>query len=513
MALYFTYNLLYKKNISRIKCKCTSCKSLPSDRNFFGKIMVIFLWAVVSILVKNVLVIKIEIKKDFDPLEILGIDLNTSAKAVKKKLVKLMVKYDINKAPEDKKEEFEAQRIKISKAYNIVKNKEKFARWLNNESKSGEIIAIPDVIMKNATLAFIVYCIILGMCLPNYAYRKWKNMKNKNSLNVYFDTMEVFINFLNEELKKKCDIRSLIMILSKSRELGCHKFRSDCSKIKSHIEHNYGFPLPDMKYLNDGFLVLNDHLFRSDICKQSDLEYVRSKSLLLIEALKFIAIAKGYVDILKKLFTLQGMITQAVFDEEYYLLQYPYIKFNDLFMMKINNEKFEIEDTLKKLLNGRELEEALLINSKIRRVKIEEFIAVIKNTGNSNEEASDVEDDNPDDYVVDEDKSKSISVFKISKNSSVTIRVKLGFINKNIKKESVHSYKIREPLLCSWGVFITIDNVLHREISFFNEENLKDIIFSFDAPENKNSSEIKLHVLNGQYLKNNIEDSIILKYF
>lgn len=513
ITIYFSCKMLFKKKISRINCKCENCRKLSSDKSFMGKFLILSLWIIVSILLKNVFIIKMEIKKDFDPLEILGIDLNTPVKVTKKKMVKLMLKYDVHKAPEDKKAEYEKKLMDISKAFGIVKDKKKFASWLNNESKSGEIMAIPDVIMKNATLAFIIYCIVLGMCLPNFAYRKWKNLKTKNSLGIQFDTMECFINFINNDFRKKCSIKNLITLLSKSKELSTKNFSSDISGIKSKVEYNFGYPLPDLKNVNTGFYILYDNLFRLNLCNKKDVQYVTESSLLIIEGMKCVAVAKGYVEIYKKLFTLQAMITQGVFDEDYYMLQYPHIKFNDLFLLKFSEQKIEVEEILNKLLQGRELKDALLVHKNILKINIKEFVAVIKNTGKINEEASDVDDEVNEDLMLNTEKFKNINTFKIAKNSLVTIRVKLEVLNKFKNVKAVHTCNILKTILPSWTVFITVDNQIHKEIVTFNANDTNDITFTFDAPVNKNSNEIKLHVMNGNYLKQNLEETIILRYF
>ncbi|WUR02597.1 protein transport protein SEC63 [Vairimorpha necatrix] len=512
ITLYFSYKFFFKKNISRLSCKCVSCKNLPKERNFFGNFSLIFLWILVSILLKNVLVIKLDLKRDFDPFEILGIDINTNPKLIKKKMVKMMLKYNVDRCPENKKKEYEEKIIEISKAYNIVKDKNTFAKWLNNESKSGEIMAIPDVIMKNATLAFIIYCLILGLCLPNYAYRKWKNIKTKNSLGVQFDSMECFINFINEDLKKKCDIKNLLVILTKSKEFSTKKFSSNAKNIKSNIEYNFGYPLPDVKNLNEGFLVLMDHLFRLNECKEKDLDFIKTHSLILIDGMKCVAITKGYTEIYKKLFTLQAMILQSVFDEEYFLLQYPHVKFSDLFLKKISGQKVDVQEALSNLLSGQELKDALLVHENIKKIVVKEFSAATQNTGNLND-ASDVEDEDKEDLIVKKEKIKNFNTFKIENKSLVTIKVRLDILNKSKIEKCVHTYNIKERSLCTWSVFLTVDNILHKNIEVIDEKNLKDVMFTFDAPADKISSEVKLYIMNGQYLRNNVEETIILKYY
>lgn len=477
VTLVYTYKVVTERKPRLLKCSC--CRR-STRWSIFPKFMLFMLFGFVAYFVNNIRTIKLEVKKDFDPLEVLGVSLDASKKVIKRKMQTLLMKYAVSKAPEGKKEEYEKKCMDISKAYVIMKNKDSFNSWLNTESKSGEIMAIPDVIMKNALVAFLVYCIILGVALPLYAFRKWKMMRFKNRLGVEFKSMEEFLKYFNEELRRSGSVvRSLQWILSQSVEfqsVSC----DGLGVLRDLVGTEYGYPLPDPKYVNDGFFVLCDILFRTGQASREKRMFILEKSLLLVDSMKYIAFTKGYVEVLKGIYTLQAMIVQGVFDEEFYLLQYPSVGFRDIYLKKGKTPELNIP-----------------------KVKIEEFVASVKCTGISQEDASDVEEEE-EEIVQKENKA----VFNIPKGSLVTVKISLSTTNSGY---AVHSHCVEEPLDHSWTAFISLDNVLHKKMVKITEEK-KEIEFEFNTHDRKRSTEIKLYVLDGFYLKNNLEETITIKY-
>ncbi|EQB62125.1 preprotein translocase subunit sec63 [Vairimorpha apis BRL 01] len=417
ITLYFTYSLFSLKKIKRINCNCQHCKNLPSSYKYKRLFFTSFLWFILSYFVYNVRTIKMESKKAFNPLEILQVDANIKAKDLKKILMKLLKKYNTKKVSDEKKEEYEKKKIEINKAYDIIKNKDKFNSWLNTESKVGEIMAIPDAVLKNSSLSFIFYCLILGMCLPNFAYFKWKNMKNKNVHGVDFDTMEL----------SQYDFKNL-------------------EYVKDIVEHEYA--------------IIN-HLFRLNKLNKKDHKYLISICFKLIDSMKYVAISKGYIDTLKNLFKLQAMFTQGIFDEEYYMLQFPYVEFKKIFLLKMQNEKINLDN--------------LIVNEHQRAIAENEFIAVVKNTGNEEED------------------------------------IVISTTNNNL---CVHSNVMNESIYNSWTAFITIDGYLNKDFVIISNENKKkEFYFDFYLSSKKNVCEVRLWILNGQYLCNDVDESIVLKYY
>lgn len=551
ITLVYIYFCFTRKSSKSLKCStCPSKKSTP----FFSFFMLFMLLCLVSFFINNIRTIKMEIKKDFDPLEILGVSLNATPKQIKRKMQNLLMKYSVQKAPEDKKKEYEKICMNISKAYVIMKNKESFNSWLNTESKSGEIMAIPEIIMENAFTAFLIYCVILGVALPFYAFKKWKSMKNKNRLGVNFKSMEEIIGYFNEDLRKKGNVKNLIWILSRSVEFNLHKsdedFKDEGSSfkdkginkdsssttlsstsltssstlntsipspsssssalfksIKDKVGEDYGYPLPDPKTVPDGLYIFYDFLFRTGLSSPLEKKKIVKFSLSLVECMKLIAFNRGYIDLLKEIFTLQSMIVQAVFDEEYYFLQYPFVNFKDLFILKIKKGGKIPGEALKCLLENSKLKEAEKLRESIPKIVIDEFVATVKKTrlieeeGNEEDEVSDIKEDN------DEEINNDNGVHIIPKGSLVTIKARFTTTNNLL---NVHTHFIDTPLEHSWTAFISIDNILHKK--FIKISKSQEISFEFEAPGNRKSSEVQLYLLDGFYLKNNLEESILIKY-
>lgn len=506
LTAYFTYYILTTKRTKRLNCKCQTCKNIPSCYSYKKLLITSLLWLILSYFVYNVRTIKMENKKTFNPLEVLQVDANIKKKDLKKILMKLLKKYNSKRVPEEQKEEYEQKKIEINKAYDIIKNKDKFNLWLNTESKVGEIMAIPTAVLKNSFLSFAFYCLILGVCLPHFAYYKWKNMRHKNVHGVDFDTMETFMNFLNDDFKKKnnsCMIRSLIYLLSKSKELSSYDFKN-MEIVKDIVEHEYGFPVPDIKNVNYGYLAIMCHLFRLNKLNSKDHKYLITVLFKLIESLKYVAISRGFIEVIKNLYTLQAMITQAVFDEEYFMLQYPFVEFKKIFLLKMQNEKINFDNLLN---NDYQRSIAENIKNKIPKIKIEEFIAVVKNTGTEAEDSDDHE------FIMKTEQStkSNNAIFNIERNSKATIKVVVYTTNNEM---CVHSNVDIKPIYNSWTAFLTVDGILNKDFVVIKNENTKkELYFDFYVSSKKNSCEVKLWILNGQYLCNNVEEAILLKFY
>ncbi|EOB11778.1 SEC63-like protein [Nosema bombycis CQ1] len=135
--------------------------------------------------------------------------------------------------------------------------------------------------------------------------------------------------------------------------------------IKDKVGEDYGYPLPDPKTVPDGLYIFYDFLFRTGLVSPLEKKKIVKSSLSLVECMKLIAFNRGYIDLLKEIFTLQSMIVQAVFDEEYYFLQYPFVNFKDLFILKIKKGGKIPGEALKCLLENSKLKEAAQVQGQL----------------------------------------------------------------------------------------------------------------------------------------------------
>ncbi|AFM98453.1 preprotein translocase subunit Sec63 [Encephalitozoon hellem ATCC 50504] len=525
VALYMTYDLVDSSPIRRVRCSCSGCKNKDVNRKTKRKVFTTIIWIVISYLISNIRTLKIEYNKGFDPLEVLGIDEGTGEKEIKKRLRRLLMKYNLSKAPEDLRKEYEEKQKIINKAYGLVSDKKRYEAWLNSESKTGEIVAIPKIVIKRGMYAFALYSLLLGVFLPRWAYRKWREIRDLNRVGVNFRTMEMFYEKIDAGVNQtKCPseaVTKLIMIMMRSVEFSEYRWKSDVEGLRGKIESGFAFPLKDCGKESKGYLVLMDHLFRIGQAERSDVEYVQRASLRLVEGMKAIGIAKRYGNVVKSLVILESMIIQAVFDMKYSMLQIPFVRFEDIFIQENCKEKISAEGYIGTALSGEKRESALNVCNSIPLVRIAEFSASVIETG----VVKDEEDDEPsssENLVTkndSEEKAKSAreqAVYVIPGGSIATINVVL---DRECKVDGcgkgemiVHAPFMRESFFVKWIVMLTVDNVIYGKIKVIDDfEKRTSIRFSVDVGEVRKMCECKVFVGCGEYMNRNVEKSIVIK--
>lgn len=526
VAMYYTYRILTETRVRRVECSCVGCSRNVGGRQVWNKVIATVLWVVVSYLMHNIKTLKIEKGKGFDPLEVLGIEHNTGMQEVKKRLRTLLMKYNVHKVDGELRKEYEEKQKMINKAYNLVSNKERYETWLNNESKSGEIIAIPQIVVRRGGLAFLVYSIVLGVFLPRWAYRRWKRMHERNRVGVHFKTMEMFYEKIDRRMNQiKCAQEAsvkLISVMSKCVEFEEYKWRSNVEGLKMQIEGSFGYPLQDGAGENKGYLVLMDHLFRVGQAEDRDREYVQRTSLVLIEGMKAIAVAKRYGGVMKHLMTVRAMIMQGVFDPKYSLLQIPFVSFEDLFVQERSKKMQVGERYLSGALGGRELECAMNVYSQMPRVEVSEFNACVINTGS--EVDGDVQEEDENDVTMRQQSEGSKTKrgeqvsYIVPEKCMATVRVVLNkvYVRPEMGKRGdvmvVHSPYMSGWFSVRWMVMLTIDEAICGKVQMVEDfVDRKVVKFSVDVSGLKKVSECKVFVGNGEYLDSGVEKSIIIK--
>ncbi|KAM0679411.1 secretory subunit [Binucleata daphniae] len=274
--------------------------------------------------------------------------------------------------------------------------------------------------------------------------------------------------------------------------------------VKNHIEYNFGYPLKETKMI--GYFVLMDYLFRTNIFKESEKSFVVDKCIKGVEVLKKIALAKNLKDVLESIFVVDKMLHQAVFDYEYSMLQYPGIVFEDIFMNKI---------TQKDGIN-------------LPHIAIKNIQAYVKDTGEVKSESEDITIDNENDSIVNENVKNTKKVFKIEKESIITVKITLerDAVNKKYNVEEENSFimkmkgendvellntlgksiktKLHAPYLpfekfVTWSVVFYYNNNLMKFNPVFSDfEGTKDIFFEMESEKN-GSGKLKIMVKCGQY--------------
>jgi translocation protein SEC63 len=523
ITLYCTYKAVAFGRHRGIRCFCKGCKGKKLRAHVVRKIAVALLWVLLAYLVRNILNIKTESNQGFDPLTILGIEADADANSISRRFKKLYARYTQRKKRPELREEYEEKIKELSRAYNTVKDRKMFERWLNFDSKTGEIMAIPEVVIRQGAVAFIIYCLVLGIVLPKWAYSKWRNIRDNNKAGVSFRSMETFYDRLGKEYDQQESQEELtdqlIMLLCRSEEFSSHPWKSNVEGLKAKIEQNFAHPVNEAKSTNKGYLVLMDHLFRLGQADAEDVDYAQRVSLLLLQGIKAIAEAKKYASVTKALLVLEAMIVQAVFNPKYFMLQIPSIGFEDLFLQEENGVKIEpTEDSLRGVLQGRELDSALAVLKHIPRIEVAQFSASYVNTGIDTEE-DDVREEGEADLVTRTDtKGKSDStVYLLPKETVATIRVCL----KKLPNNSIlggttgliaHAPYLKTNVYPKWSVMLTVGDVIHDKVVVLEDfPDARDLEFKLNTSSSSCSRECRIYVGCGEYLNNNLERSIVIK--
>lgn len=513
-AMYCTYVLVARKAVHRVRCSCAGCMGRMVDRMRGRKVLAAVLWMVVAYLVHNVRTLKIESRKGFDPLEVLGIEQNTEMREIKKRLRMLLMKYNVSKVRGDMRKEYEEKQKEINRAYGLVSSKEKYESWLNTGSKMGEIVAIPNVVVQNGAAAFLIYAVLLGVFLPRWAYRRWKAMREKNRVGVVFRTMEIFYEKMDAKMNGvRCAVEgtgNLMALMCRSVEFAGRAWRSNVDGLKVRIENSFACPLRDLGEDGRGYLVLMDHLFRMRQADADDASFVQRMSLVLIEGMRAIALAKKYGNVARHLVVLEAMVVQAVFDPKFFMLQIPFVGFEDLF---VRREKMAPKEYLDAVLRGDELESARAVCRLVPQVEICEFSAAVINTGRE-EDSDDVQEADENDVIVktsvDKTRRSEGAVYAVPERSVATIRVVL---RKTRGEEGVvHAPYIQDELSVKWTVMLTIDDMICAKTQVLQDFAGEAVVkFTVDTEGLKKMSECRVFAGCGEYLDTSAEKSIVIK--
>lgn len=457
ITIFSTYK--YTQTKRRVSCKCTSClKHKKAKQSFWGIILLALLWTLVSYLTKNVLTIKHQ-SKGYNPYQVLGLEPECTKTQVKSAFRKLALKSDPDKFQEEEKKKAENRLRELVKAYNMINEGIKI-----DTEASVELMAIPDWLIGKGTFILICYGILLGIFLPRYAFLKYKSTNQKNRFNVFYKTTDSFYKgIINKE--EKYEIRSLLHFVTESSDFKNHSWKKSIN-IKSLVEEKFGYPLKDG---DTGYFVLMDHLFRTERGDPLDLHFAQTKALQIIQGMKEVARMKKSDSLLEKLFILERMVVQAVFDEEYFEMQKG-ISFEEIFLKKKQKKGIEKKEFI------------------FPEIKVSEIKAFVEQTA-IQEEASVFKD----------------GCFILPEDSKVTLSFKVKLEGPDL----VHAPFLKEDVFTVWSIFLLVDNKLveeHKEV----KEREKLIKFSLEG--RSKPLQVKILFRNGGYFGVDKEEVVSLRF-
>lgn len=473
LTLYLTYRRLRAEpSIKRYPCSCVHCMKNPhKSTRGISIFLLAFLWTLLSFMAKNILTLKLEYRSEyFNPYRLLEIDENAPIAEVKRAFRKKVANLNPDTASEDEKEDVTNKLKETIKAFNFLK--ENRGKSLASET-TYEVVAIPKWVVERGYAVLIVYGIIVGLCLPRWAFRKWNSHMNKNQHNVYYSTMDHFYRWVEGEQR---EARSIITFITSSRDFRERWWRSrGLASLKQHIEDNFGYPLKDTGRADTGYLVLMDHLFRTGKADARDLVFAQTKSIAMVNSMKAVAVQRNMKSLLETLFVLERMIVQAVFDPDFHLMQHPECSFERVF-----------------LKNKRAGDS--VAGGALPAVQIRDIEAFVEKT----------------ELVETGSRKIDSTTYEVPCDSKVTISFTLV---RDKQTDFVHAPFLKREIRLLWTIFVTVDDqVLDETASVFNSEDRDTFTFVFDGAEEKQQSTVTVHVKSGEYFGVDRESSVVLRY-
>ncbi|EPR78204.1 Sec63-like protein [Spraguea lophii 42_110] len=498
VPLFLYFLCTYKKEIS-FKCDCTECKGRKKSYKFLIYLMkVILISILLFVLIRNILTIKLEGRVEDNPYHILQIDEDATDAQVKKAFRKLSAIYDTDVCKEEEKKEYEEITKNISKAYAILRNKENYKQWIIDDKKE-EIVAIPKELKDSGYLIFLFYGIAFGIFLPLWAFRRWMRTIEINRIGVRYDTMKSFYY----QLANISSVKDLIGMIADAKELQIAA-DIDFLTLKALIESKYAYPLREVKKMNNGYAILMDHLFRTKFTSDSLRKEIQNKSIILINAISKLVQCNNNVEALNNILIVEKMINQAIFDPEYFLLQYPNVKFEDIFFDKQNGKSYtvnekDVKDIKEKIPDISLTVEGLEKNNGIYLVeknKMCELTVILKNSliGDINNLSLDNDSIG---FVLKPDGEKD---FRLENSVGKYLKI------------PVHAPYMLNNIFLEYTAYLVVDGLINQELVRFSSfsEN-KSIVFPLDTIKDGHTKQLDIYVINNAYFQGDIKQSIRIK--
>lgn len=501
LSVFLLYSLL--KGAPTFKCTCKDCVSKKPKRNVPRIVSTAMACLAVAYLCKNVLTIKINKKTvDFDPFQVLNVSPESSPEEIKKNYRKMLKVFNKKLNKKNFKEEATEGIKRLNRAFTILKDPESLSNWISNGTSKELLIAIPSFVLKFSSSFLMIYIAVIAVAVPVYFLLKHLALRKISFSGSEYVSNERFY----EEIGNLSEVPSIILhqcifIMGKSIEFTSKRWNrglpKDCVKM---LEMDYAIPVMGD---GDGYHRILMYLARQ-IEDPGDREYIRSRSLMLIESFKRIAYLKGKPKAFESLLVLEKMVTQAIFNPDYYQLQYPGIQFEQVSLAVFSNESIKRslqadEKFINRCLEGRELKTALNVLSNIPTVSISELKAftidtAVENCGFDHEE-SQITKKEGDFFIIPKDSQPYIQ-FKLTSPRLVPV---------------CHTPFSQESVFNKWTVYLKINDRLEGDATSLDAfEGTKKIKMSI--PFSSGRQDVKVFVVSNGYFANDCSSTLTIKF-
>lgn len=498
ISTYLLYSLLKQK--PHFKCNCNNCISKKFQFPVFKALLTSFSFVAIAYLCRNIWTIKIQQKTaEFDPFQVLNVTPEDNLVSIKKNYRKLLKVYNKKLNKKNLKEEATEGIKNLNRAFTILKDPKALSNWMTEGTTKELLIAIPSFILNFTSPVLIFYILIISIGIPLFFLLKHLNFKKISFSGSQYSSNEHFYDEINNFSEVPfVIINQCIFLMGKTVEFSNKKWNQklpeDCVKT---LEMEYGIPVMDDF---EGYLRILMYLIRKG-GNIDDIEYIRSKCLMLIESYKKIAISKTKTKVFEALLILEKMINQAVFNSDFYLLQYPGISYEDILKIGEPIKKSLEADKLilNKLLGEKQLFTASNVINNIPTVSISEFKAFTVDTTVEN-----CNFENEDSKII----KKEGDCFIVPRDSLPYVQFKL---NSQKLNPICHTPFSQLPVFNKWTVYLKLNDVIEGNVivldDFIGTKKIK-----IGIPFNNLKQEVKLFVVSNGYFSNDSSSLITIKF-
>ncbi|CAG8552565.1 16093_t:CDS:10, partial [Funneliformis caledonium] len=334
--------------IRKPTCNCEAClrkenylknrKTSLSDRINKKAIFAAVGWVCFAYLIYQITTVKFEIDV-WDPYEVLGISEGTPLPQIKKHFKELSRKWHPDKAPADKKTEYESKFIDFTKAYKVLTDEDirkNYEEWGHPDGKQAYSlgIALPTWLIeaKNSPFVLGIYALAFGIGLPFFVGRWWYSSNSYTKDKIRTHTMDLYF----KELRNNSTIRQILDLLSASveyKELIEHRVSDETllpqviSSVKEELDKRFSEKYQMSKrytapYCQKANALLHAHLLRVNF---ADEDLLKERSIHLINGILDIALAHRWLQTSLRCMELSQLLVQAMWFQENMLVQLPYI--------------------------------------------------------------------------------------------------------------------------------------------------------------------------------------------
>ncbi|KAM0680596.1 hypothetical protein GINT2_001284 [Glugoides intestinalis] len=492
------------KKAPHYKCACRQCASKKPKRNITNLILTSIIVIIFAYLCKNILTIKLRKRTEsFDPFIVLDISPEASISEIKKSHRKLLRKFSKNLKKEGMKEEA-AENIKnITKALTILKSPDSLKSWISNDTTKELLVALPAFLLNFRSSFLFVYAIIVLLTIPLFFVVKQFSTKKTSFSGSLYESNEKFYKEVDQFSEvHSISLHQCILLIGKSIEFKEKRWVEELPlNMVKEIEMEYAIPVMNEC---EGYQRLLQYLIRG-VENASDREYTRLTSIKLIESFKRIALLKEKSKAFEVLLILEKMINQAVFNPDYFLLQYPGLKLKEVYnAMLSKGEKFtqvELEKRLlKELLSGESLEIAMRVFDRIPRITIKSVKAFTIDTS-------------IDSCKFDKENTK---ICKMEGETFLIPKDSLPFIQLELFSESsnkvCHIPYSLEPVFNKWIIYLKINDCIHENVVVLDDfKGSKKVIMELALFNTKQT--VKTFVVSNGYFGNDLSSQLTIKSY